>query len=202
MSQSLFSPSQLKHLQNTLSLIQKQEERKRAWIWNFVPLQAWVLHVSCDVPTHPLPPCLGSGLVQVLIRVPPPHVLEHPLKGEKPPCTGTNTNETISSWVNTITKRLSEQPPIVTITISIKSIRAPLTHTNTQRRYKEEPVTETHSHQYRKKIQRSKKQTQEESLMDRSLLGAPRSYIIITYFRRLSCCMFPAMRLHIPCRHF
>ena len=122
---------------NTLSLIQKEEDRKRAWIWNFVPLQAWVLHVSCDVPTHPLPPCLGSGLVQVLIRVPPPHVLEHPLKGEKPPCTGTNTNETISSWVNTITKRLSKQPPNATITVSITSIRAPSKHTNTERRYKE-----------------------------------------------------------------
>ena len=58
-----------------------------------VPSQACVLHASCDAPTHPLPPFLGSGLVQVLIRVPPPHVLEHALKTEKPPCTGTSIDE-------------------------------------------------------------------------------------------------------------
>ena len=59
------------------------------WERNFVPEQAFVLHVSSDLPTHPLPPFLGSGFVQVLIRVPPPHVFEHALKTEKPPCTGT-----------------------------------------------------------------------------------------------------------------
>ena len=61
------------------------------------------MHVSCDAPTHPLPPFLGSGLVQVLIRVPPPQVLEHALKGEKPPCTGTDTNETVTALMNTVT---------------------------------------------------------------------------------------------------
>ena len=65
----------------------------------FVPSHAFVLHDSWDPPTHALPPFLGSGLVQVLIRVPPPHVLEHSLKAENPPCTETNTNEQVSSCV-------------------------------------------------------------------------------------------------------
>ena len=71
----------------------KKEKQKYSLGIKFVPSQAFVLHVCCDSPTHPLPPFLGSGLVQVLIRFPPPQVLEHPLKTEKPPCTGTNTSE-------------------------------------------------------------------------------------------------------------
>ena len=42
---------------------------------------------------HSLPPFLGSGSVQLLVRIPPPHVLEHEPKAVKPPFTGTNTNQ-------------------------------------------------------------------------------------------------------------
>ena len=113
-----------------------------------------MLHVSCDAPTHALPPFLGSGLVQVLIRVPPPHVLEHALKGEKPPCTGTNTNTIVSkskfmsecrhnwmTWtkINQANERATNHLNNVAITIFTKPIRAPSKHTNinTERRNQE-----------------------------------------------------------------
>ena len=96
--QTKCSHSQLQHVQTHIT--SRKARTKTAWPRNDVPLQACVLHVSCDSPTHPLPPFLGSGLVHVLIRAPPPHVLEHPLKGENPPCTGTDSDETVSSWVN------------------------------------------------------------------------------------------------------
>ena len=67
--------------------------------------QACVLHASSVLPSHPLPPFLGSGLVQVLVRIPPPHVLEQWPKAEKPPCTATNTNEAVwvHEWVSALT---------------------------------------------------------------------------------------------------
>ena len=74
----------------------KNKKERMLGARNAVPSQAFMLHVSSDRPTHPLPPCRGAGLVQVLVRVPPPHVFEHVPKAEKPPSTGTNTNEAMS----------------------------------------------------------------------------------------------------------
>lgn len=50
-----------------------------------------MLHASLASPTQSLPPCAGAGLLQVLVRIPPPHALEHSPYLDHPPST-TNTH--------------------------------------------------------------------------------------------------------------
>ena len=113
--QLLSSPSKqanrstLKHTNSHLSsqIHRYNTEREHSFIYLphtqkflLLPLQACVLHVCRESPEHPMPPFLGSGLVQVLVRVPPPHVFEHAPKAVKPPCTRTNKHETVSTFMS------------------------------------------------------------------------------------------------------
>ena len=162
----------------------RKKDRNTACTRNVVLSQAFVLHVSCDWPTHPLPPFLGSGLVQVLIRVPPPHVLEHALNGEKPPCTGTSTNEKISPWVNAVTIKREW----INKSVSEPALQFEIEICTDQSYLFTKPMNTN--------IPGQKKQRQKYRLKETEL-GHD-----ISYLHKIACCMSPAMRLHMPCRHF